>query len=51
MPVGGITPPNGNINVDMLGNTRNLSRGALEFGGTTTGSAPNPPSGLTALVN
>jgi hypothetical protein len=48
-----LTPPNGNIGVDMLGHTRTTwSRGALEFGSSTTGGGtPNPPSGLTAVVN
>ena len=45
------TPLGAPYDVDLLGNTRTSSRGALQFGGTPTIGAPAPPSGLTASVN
>jgi hypothetical protein len=37
-------------NTDLAGNTRTSSRGALQYG-SSTNTAPNPPTGLKATVN
>jgi hypothetical protein len=45
------TPLGPPYDLDLLGNARTSSRGALQFGGTPTSGAPAPPSDLTAVVN